>query len=56
MERALAAGKPALVQIGINRQAAAYDMPHPHIGTLWHGDKMVCGGGHGAAEMPDERK
>ncbi|MGH6780566.1 MAG: thiamine pyrophosphate-binding protein [Sphingomonadaceae bacterium] len=41
VERAFASGKPALVQVHIDRQANAYDMPHSEIWTRWHADKSV---------------
>jgi acetolactate synthase I/II/III large subunit len=41
VERAFASGKPALVQVHIDRQANAYDMPHTEIWTKWHADKSV---------------
>ena len=41
MQRAFDSGKPALVQIVIDRQVNAYEMPNPHIWTMWHGDKKV---------------
>jgi acetolactate synthase I/II/III large subunit len=41
MQRAFACGKPALVQVVIDRQVNAFEMPHPEIWTRWHGDKSV---------------
>ncbi len=41
MERAFASGKPAVVQIVIDRQSNAYEMPNPQVWTTWHGDKKV---------------
>jgi thiamine pyrophosphate-dependent acetolactate synthase large subunit-like protein len=41
MRRAFDSGKPALVQVVIDRQVNAFDMPHPEIWTRWHGDKSV---------------
>lgn len=41
MERAFSANKPALVQIVIDREINAYQMPHSHIWTRWHADKSV---------------
>lgn len=39
--RAFASGKPALVQVVIDRQANAYEMPNSHIWTKWHADKSA---------------
>jgi thiamine pyrophosphate-dependent acetolactate synthase large subunit-like protein len=39
--RAFAAGKPAVVQIVIDRQVNAYEMPNNHLWTRWHADKSV---------------
>lgn len=41
MQRAFASGKPALVQIVIDRQANAFQMPNSHIWTKWHADKTA---------------
>lgn len=41
MERAFASGKPAIVQVHIDREINAYQMPNPHIWTRWHADKAV---------------
>lgn len=39
--RAFASGKPAVVQVVIDRQANAFDMPNAHLWTRWHADKSV---------------
>jgi len=41
VERALASGKPAIVQVHIDRDINAYQMPNSHIWTRWHADKAV---------------
>jgi len=41
MERALASGKPALVQILMDRETAAYQAPHADLIYKWHGDKVA---------------
>lgn len=41
VERALASGKPAIVQVHIDRDINAYQMPNAHIWTRWHADKAV---------------
>ena len=41
VERAFASGKPALVQIVIDRDVNAYQMPNSHFWTRWHADKSV---------------
>ncbi|CAB1367938.1 thiamine pyrophosphate-binding protein [Denitratisoma oestradiolicum] len=41
VRRAFESGKPALVQVVIDRQVNAYQMPHTHLWTRWHADKSV---------------
>ncbi|WP_415768983.1 thiamine pyrophosphate-binding protein [Pseudomonas sp. LB3P38] len=41
MERAFASGKPAIVQVVIDREVNAYQMPNTHLWTRWHADKAV---------------
>ncbi|WP_116366496.1 thiamine pyrophosphate-binding protein [Parahaliea mediterranea] len=41
MQRALAAQKPALVQIVIDRDINAYQMPNNGVWSSWHADKAV---------------
>lgn len=41
MRRAFASGKPALVQVVIDRNANAFAMPHVDIWTRWHADKSA---------------
>lgn len=41
LERAFASGRPALVQVVIDRAANAFEMPHPGIWTRWHADKVA---------------
>lgn len=41
MERALASGKPALVQIFMDRRTSAYEAPHADLIYKWHGDKVA---------------
>lgn len=39
VERAFASGKPAIVQVRIDREINAFQMPNTHIWTRWHADK-----------------
>ncbi|MEQ5871565.1 thiamine pyrophosphate-binding protein [Sagittula sp. NFXS13] len=41
VERALASGKPAIIQAHIDRDINAYQMPNTHIWSRWHADKAV---------------
>ncbi len=41
MQRAFACGRPALVQLMVDRQAAAFEMPNTHLWTRWHADRSV---------------
>ena len=41
IERSLASGKPAVVQVAINRRINAFEMPNDHIWTAWHADKEI---------------
>jgi thiamine pyrophosphate-dependent acetolactate synthase large subunit-like protein len=41
VERAFASGKPAIVQVHIDREINAYHMPNSHVWTRWHADKAV---------------
>ncbi|NLP64908.1 thiamine pyrophosphate-binding protein [Paraburkholderia sacchari] len=41
IRRAFESGKPALVQIAIDRDANAFQMPNSHIWTKWHADKTA---------------
>ncbi len=41
VERALASGKPAIVQVHIDREINAFQMPNSHVWTRWHADKAV---------------
>jgi len=41
MQRAWESGKPAIVQIVIDRDVNAYQMPNCHLWTRWHADKAV---------------
>jgi acetolactate synthase-1/2/3 large subunit len=41
MQRAFESGKPALVQILMDRETAAYQAPHADLIYKWHGDKVA---------------
>lgn len=44
VQRAFAANRPALVQIVVDRQAAAFEMPNMHLWTRWHSDRSAYQG------------
>ncbi len=41
VRRAFESGKPSLVQVVIDREVNAYQMPNVHLWTRWHADKSV---------------
>jgi len=41
VQRAFESGKTALVQVVIDRQASAFEMPNTHLWTRWHADRSV---------------
>ncbi len=41
LQRAFDSGRPALVQIVIDRSANAFEMPYTEIWTHWHADKVA---------------
>ena len=41
LRRAFESGKPSLVQVVIDRDVNAYQMPSAHLWTRWHADKSV---------------
>jgi thiamine pyrophosphate-dependent acetolactate synthase large subunit-like protein len=41
VQRAFESGKTALVQVVVDRQASAFEMPNTHLWTRWHADRSV---------------